>query len=503
MMRASSMEAALPKPNLLSNIFIRLLSFGVLVLLARSAYVITVKGKACDSASEFCFFGETLKHDAPAADGDTATSSASAAGLRSFYSSVFQDLIAEGFLWPDSNCICIETPTGQDVGALIDIGVTNSIGISRKASPPLVRYGLASRHPFSTNNFDFEFSGHSGLDRAVKPAEFASEVSRTLKPGGFFVVHTTSKDEYSFHSLLRLFSSFDLVRSREINGVDSSLPWVREIVLQKQNELAVNKRRNTDAVDGKLMNNMCNDVEYKHEILRNAEPLIGEEPLKPWLALKRNIKNVKYLSSMVDIRFKNRYVYVDVGARSYGSSIGSWFKKQYPKQNKTFEVYAIEADKAFYDDYKSRKGVKFLPYAAWVRNETLFFEINREPSKKNEERGRGMGRIQGVQSSSNFVGNSDKIQGFDFAAWLKETVTEKDYVLVKMDVEGTEFHLIPRLIETGAICLIDEMFLECHYNRWQRCCPGVRSPKYQNTYDQCLDLFNSLRKNGVLVHQWW
>ncbi|TKY47215.1 hypothetical protein E2542_SST29274 [Spatholobus suberectus] len=67
-----------------------------------------------------------------------------------------------------------------------------------------------------------------------------------------------------------------------------------------------------------------------------------------------------------------------------------------------------------------------------------------------------------------------------------------------MDVEGTEFHLIPRLIQTGAICLIDELFLECHYNRWQRCCPGQRSAKYQKTYSQCLDLLTSLRNYGVL-----
>nr|GLL42890.1 uncharacterized protein LOC109162953 [Ipomoea trifida] len=74
---------------------------------------------------------------------------------------------------------------------------------------------------------------------------------------------------------------------------------------------------------------------------------------------------------------------------------------------------------------------------------------------------------------------------------------------MKMDVEGTEFHLIPRMIETGAICLVDELFLECHYSRWQRCCPGVRSPKFHSTYAQCLQMLVSLRQSGVLVHQWW
>jgi FkbM family methyltransferase len=199
-------------------------------------------------------------------------------------------------------------------------------------------------------------------------------------------------------------------------------------------------------------------------------------------------------------------VYVDVGARSYGSSIGSWFKKQYPKQNRTFDVYAIEADKAFYEEYRVKKGVKLLPYAAWVRNETLRFEINHDPGKEVKEKTRGMGRIQPVKSSlssRSFNGEVNEIEGFDFAEWLKNTVTEKDFVVMKMDVEGTEFDLIPRLFETGAICLIDEIFLECHYNRWQRCCPGQRSSKYEKTYGQCLDLFTSLRDRGVLVHQWW
>ncbi|RVW63800.1 hypothetical protein CK203_053723 [Vitis vinifera] len=114
-----------------------------------------------------------------------------------------------------------------------------------------------------------------------------------------------------------------------------------------------------------------------------------------------------------------------------------------------------------------------------------------------------MGRIQPGQSSASSDAVVDQIEGFDFANWLKNSVSERDFVVMKMDVEGTEFDLIPRLFETGAICLIDEIFLECHYNRWQRCCPGERSSKYQKTYDQCLDLFSNLRNSGVLVHQWW
>ncbi|XP_052173904.1 uncharacterized protein LOC127789145 [Diospyros lotus] len=509
-----------PKPGLLRNIVGRLFLFCVLIIATRFAYVVTIRGESCDLGN-FCFFSIP----------DNFNLFTTASGLSSsaiiankavpakpnprdlwntksfrksvqFYSSVFQDLISEGFLSPKSKSLCLETPNGEEVFALKEIGVSDSVGIYKKASKPLVISGKAIRQPFEDNTFDFIFSGVGGLDKSPKAGEFAAEVARTLKPEGFLVVHTASNDTYSFNSFIDLFNCCKFVRSRDVDGfVSSATPRVREIVMMKERKI---RRHGSSKPDGKSLNK-CPVPGYKQKLVRNAERLIEEEPLKPWITLKRNIKNIKYLPSMADINFKPRYVYVDVGARSYGSSIASWFKKQYPKQNKTFEIFAIEADKAFHEEYRQKKGVTLLPYAAWVKNETLFFEVNHDPGREKEEKenGRGMGRIKPVQSSTAVVGNVDKIQGFDFANWLKSIVSEKDFVVMKMDVEGTEFDLIPRLFKTGAICLIDEIFLECHYNRWQRCCPGERSPKYQKTYGQCLELFTSLRKSGVLVHQWW
>ncbi|CAN0879636.1 hypothetical protein LINGRAHAP2_LOCUS13184 [Linum grandiflorum] len=506
-----------PKPTFFRNVLARVLFFGVLLIVVRFAYVVTLAGESC-TVEDFCFFSLPENFIFVTGGGGAAAAVVNKAvqpddgGLHTskdwinsvqFYSSVFQDLIAEGYLSPSSKSLCVETPLGQDVFALKEIGVSDSIGLFKKASKPLVISSKSkekNRIPFDGDTFDFIFSGGGRFDTVAQPLDLASEITRTLKPEGFLVVHVRAKDTYSFDSFLGLFNSCKLVRSRDLDGYDSSssssTPFIREIVLQKQHGQTVQ----TTQI---LSNSQCSVPGHKLDLVRDAEPLIEQEPLKPWLTLKRNVKNIKYLPSMADISFKNRYVYVDVGARSYGSSIGSWFRKQYPKQNKTFDVYAIEADKTFHQEYKSKKGVTLLPYAAWVKNETLSFEIHRDPGEDVSAKGRGMGRIQPVNPSGGFKGVVDEIQGFDFAQWLKRTVTEKDYVVMKMDVEGTEFDLIPRLFETGAICLIDELFLECHYNRWQRCCPGQRSPKYEKTYKQCLDLFSSLRESGVLVHQWF
>ncbi|XP_010553127.1 PREDICTED: uncharacterized protein LOC104823307 [Tarenaya hassleriana] len=515
------MEPPTGKTSFLRNIMARVLLFGVVIIVVRFAYVVTIAGESCNRG-DFCFFslpenlnfvmagaevgvsaivgnGAVRSTPVGSPDHDLYTSKDWVKAVQ-FYSSIFQDLIADGYLSPDSNSLCVETAVGQEVFALREIGVKDSVGISKKASRPLVIRGEGHAIPFDDNTFDFVFSGGGRLEKSLKQLAFAEEMVRTLKPEGFAVVHVGATDTYSFNSFLDLFNSCKLVKMRDLEGFDSSMPHIREIVIQKHAEMGGHHRKNSFDIS-------CSVSGYKKDLIRNAEPLITEEPLKPWITLKRNIKNIKYLPSIVDISFKSRYVYVDVGARSYGSSIGSWFRKEYPKQNKTFDVFAIEADKTFHEEYKVKKKVQLLPYAAWVRNETLTFEINHDPGKEVKARGRGMGRIQPVQSSSTsgdgFNGEVDLIQGFDFAEWLKSVVRERDFVVMKMDVEGTEFDLIPRLVETGAICLIDELFLECHYNRWQRCCPGQRSTKYDKTYDQCLELFTSLRQSGVLVHQWW
>nr|CAD1828853.1 unnamed protein product [Ananas comosus var. bracteatus] len=474
------------KPSSVRKLLVRVLLLGVFVLLLRFVYVVAVHGGACDSG-DFCLFSSPsyLAADGAAAGsggggpfvrvvgGGRGGAAASTPALRAlwtsrewrkaveYYSIVFQDLLAEGFLSPASRSLCVDAPAGYEVLALREIGVPDAVGVAKKKAPPLVVASDLLRQPFAAGEFDFVFAGRS-LDRSKRPADLAAEIARTTKPEGFLAVHTASAaDLYSLRSLWDLFPGF---KSKQVGS--------SSILSPEEDDL-----ENSDRPSGRNSVNKCSIPEHKLQIVQLAEPLIEEEPLKPWITLKRNLKNIKYLPSVADIGFKQRYVYVDVGARSYGSSIGSWFKKQYPKQNHTFEIYAIEADKAFHKEYASKKGVNLLPFAAWVRNETLTFEINQNPDLKDDEKGHGMGRIRPV-GGSNPVSSGEvrAIQGFDFAQWLKRTVSKNDYVVMKMDVEGTEFDLVPRLFETGAICLIDELFLECHYNRWQKCCPGRDRP---------------------------
>lgn len=69
------------------------------------------------------------------------------------------------------------------------------------------------------------------------------------------------------------------------------------------------------------------------------------------------------------------------------------------------------------------------------------------------------GSYSANESCGGIVGDVDIIQGYDFANWLKNTIIKKDFVVMKIDVERTKFDLILKLINTGVICLIGQVFV--------------------------------------------
>ena len=61
--------------------------------------------------------------------------------------------------------------------------------------------------------------------------------------------------------------------------------------------------------------------------------------------------------------------------------------------------------------------------------------------------------------------DTEQVRIIDFSRWLRATVVANDFVVVKMDIEGSEYEVLPSLLRTGTIRLIDELMLEVHYNR--------------------------------------
>ena len=54
------------------------------------------------------------------------------------------------------------------------------------------------------------------------------------------------------------------------------------------------------------------------------------------------------------------------------------------------------------------------------------------------------------------------VQTVDFSQWLFQNVGEGDYIAVQMNIAGTEFHVIEKLISDGSILLIDDLYIVWH-----------------------------------------
>ncbi|GFZ03844.1 S-adenosyl-L-methionine-dependent methyltransferases superfamily protein [Actinidia rufa] len=110
----------------------------------------------------------------------------------------FEDLKQRGLLSNGSKSLCIGARVGQEVAALKQIGVSDSVGMDLVPYSPLVIKG-----------------------------KFVGEIERTLRPGGVCVLHVliskradkySANDLFSVGPLVKLFERSEMVEVRSVDG---------------------------------------------------------------------------------------------------------------------------------------------------------------------------------------------------------------------------------------------------------------------------------------------
>lgn len=161
------------------------------------------------------------------------------------------------------------------------------------------------------------------------------------------------------------------------------------------------------------------------------------------------------------IRRAPRRVFVDCGANT--CTVLRSFIEQYPD----FEFFAFEPQPELQDagrqvvrDHPDTK-ITFFDKAVWIRDEPLEFFLATQWGPNH--RG-GSTVVHGHTKNRSAVDYEHPIQvaGIDFSRWLGENVRPRDYVIVKMDIEGAEYDVLEKLIQDGHLSLVDEMIVEFH-----------------------------------------
>jgi hypothetical protein len=184
------------------------------------------------------------------------------------------------------------------------------------------------------------------------------------------------------------------------------------------------------------------------------------------------------LGEVIDAVLPARRIMLDAGGNTFASSVG-WFKRNYPVEFTSIFVWEAEPELFRLMNASAAAAEYDLSINAasrWIDSITFYNErVHAKPDKSNG----------------------------DLAHILLTQVRREDYCVVKIDIEGGEWELLPRLVKTGAMTLIDELFVEIHFHHPMLASHGWSARKFPHTIEQTVDAMTRLRRRHDLIFHYW
>lgn len=185
--------------------------------------------------------------------------------------------------------------------------------------------------------------------------------------------------------------------------------------------------------------------------------------------------------------------FIDCGAnrgQSIDLFIDGW------KNSIDYEIHSFEANKDFeeklnsrVDKYRSRGHSisAYVPVAAWdkeTEEELSIFGAGESGvvSDRNEAQ---LHRSVVLREARDFKPSSIRL-----SSWIKEKFSPNDYIILKLDVEGSEYRLIKDLDKTGVLKYLNLFFYEWH------------GPKKGFSYKDDIEALETLQRNDIKPFVW-
>jgi len=167
-----------------------------------------------------------------------------------------------------------------------------------------------------------------------------------------------------------------------------------------------------------------------------------------------------------------RCVFIDLGAAD-GNSFGSWTQNQYgPVSNcpsgGTYEAFLVEANPRFQGALdsleRSHAGPtafvhSLAPNAAYMCEGQTSFYLDTVNHNKNYWGSSMSNNHPDVQASGQ---QKVTVPTVNLIKLIAENTIASDFVLVKMDIEGAEYDILPCLANSPHASLIDRLLVEYH-----------------------------------------
>ncbi|KAF5737575.1 hypothetical protein HS088_TW13G00460 [Tripterygium wilfordii] len=353
-----------------------------------------------------------------------------------------------------AKALCLGEGSASAVMALRDLGFSHVCGVNKSPFSLLKHKNLVYQLDFEGNSYDFVLFNE--MDKFLVPAILVLEIERVLKPSGIGAV-LVGGWALNPNGLIGAATPVSiLLRDSRVVHVG----YVAELILvvfKKKNE-------NVGYFEQFELPADCQSVMDSKPLMDYLEPLVDGKPVE-------FEKRIAYLPKLMDISSKKHMVYIDIGAGEHlKSGDENWFFPSYPVDRKAFSSYFVDHNTSVMLSYVKKPGITFVYYPDLAGNKATAMPDAIEELDPYVEYG-----------------------SFDFLAWFKETAQHADFMVLKMNAGKVELEFLAELFKSGAICMVDELFLVCSDQVYGK---GA-------VEGQCLDLFKGLRSRGVFAHQWW
>lgn len=169
--------------------------------------------------------------------------------------------------------------------------------------------------------------------------------------------------------------------------------------------------------------------------------------IRVWFISKQIIKN------------RNKFLFIDCGS-NLGQGF-TFFKKYFTPD--IFDYILIEPNPNCVKELEklSNEKITVIPKGVWLSETSInFYGIN----ETNNPHTLG-GSLMENHNSSRYRTNKNEslqVKTISLSKLLKDKKRNYDVIIVKMDIESSEYEVLPNLIQDKSIDLIDHLFVEFH-----------------------------------------
>jgi FkbM family methyltransferase len=155
-----------------------------------------------------------------------------------------------------------------------------------------------------------------------------------------------------------------------------------------------------------------------------------------------------------------RKIYIDLGA-NHGYTTADFMRA-----NPNYIAFAFEPTPHLAEklrrNFAGPSNVLVMEYAAWIWDGVveLFCGIESDQSTTV---------LTGKRSTPDWNVDYTRphlVRSIDFDRWLRENTSDDDEIVLKMDIEGAEYKVLSRCIDTGSIARVKVARVEWHWNRY-------------------------------------